>query len=82
MHRSRQLGVVAARGEQAIRLREVPRVRVLSVNRGSWSLTFRLSETLAGSSDPEEQLTWAAVAGEGTRQFSFHKPVLDQRQEA
>jgi hypothetical protein len=57
-------------------------VRVLSVNRGSSSLTFRLSETPAGSSGPEEQLTWGAVAGEGTRQFSFHRPVLDQRQEA
>ena len=57
-------------------------MRVLSVNRSSSSLTFRLSEMLAGSSGPEEQLTWAAVAGEGTRQYSFHKPVLDQRQEA
>lgn len=82
MHRDRQLGVVAARGEQAIRLREVPHVRVLSVNRGSSSLTFRLSEAPAGSSGPEEQLTWDAVVGEGTRQFSFHRPVLDQRQEA
>jgi hypothetical protein len=82
VHRDLQLGVVAARGEQAIRLREVPHVRVLSVNRGSSSLTFRLSETPAGSSGPEEQLTWGAVAGEGTRQFSFHRPVLDQRQEA
>ena len=57
-------------------------MRVLGVNRGSSSLTFRLSETPAGSSGPEEQLTWGAVAGEGTRQFSFHRPVLDQRQEA
>ena len=82
MHRDLELGVVAARGEQAIRLREVPHVRVLGVNRGSSSLTFRLSETSAGSSGPEEQQTWGAVAGEGTRQFSFHRPVLDQRQEA
>jgi hypothetical protein len=57
-------------------------VRVLGVNRGSSSLTFRLSETSAGSSGPEEQQTWGAVAGEDTRQFSFHRPVLDQRQEA
>jgi hypothetical protein len=57
-------------------------VRVLSVNRGSSSLTFRLSETPAGSSGPEEQLAWSVVAGEGTRQFSFHRPVRDQRQEA
>jgi hypothetical protein len=57
-------------------------VRVLSVNRGSSSLTFRLSETPARSSGPEAQLIWGAVAGEGTRQFSFHRPVLDQRQEA
>jgi hypothetical protein len=63
-------------------LREVPHVRVLSVNLGSSSLTFRLSETLAGSSGPEEQLTWGAVVGQCTRQFSLHKPVLDQRQEA
>lgn len=57
-------------------------MRVLSVNRYSSSLTFRLSETPAGSSGPEEQPTWGVVVGEGMRQFSFHRPVLDQRQEA
>ena len=57
-------------------------MRVLGVNRYSSSLTFRLSEPPAGSSGPEEQLTWGAVADQCTCQFSFHRPVLDQRQEA
>jgi acetate kinase len=38
-------------------------VRVLAVNCGSSSLKFRISETPAESSDPEERLAWGAVDG-------------------